>query len=67
MAYITAEPDLDELDDWFKIGAAASQRKKPEVVARSALGGRQFDPETGSYVIADKQKELDCRLPKHRR
>ncbi|RUS84472.1 hypothetical protein EGW08_007768 [Elysia chlorotica] len=67
MAYITAEPDLDELDDWFKIGAAASQTKAPEVLARSALGGRQFDPETGSYVKVDEQKVLDSRLPRHRR
>ncbi|GFR80110.1 hypoxia-inducible HIG-1 [Elysia marginata] len=67
MANITAELDQDELEDWFKIGAAASQKKKPEVVAKSALGGRHFDPETGSYVVVDKQRELDFRLPKYRR
>lgn len=67
MAHITAEPDLDEVDDWFKIGTAASQQKKPQVVAKSALGGRQFDPETGSYVTFDKQRELNYRLPKYRR
>ena len=66
MAYITAELDLDELDDWFKIGEAASQ-KKPQVVAQSKLGGRQFDAETGSYKVVDMKKELDSRLPKYRR
>ncbi|GFO22452.1 ATP-dependent RNA helicase dhx29 [Plakobranchus ocellatus] len=68
MAYITAEPDLQELDDWFKIGGdAASQKKKPQVIAQPTLGGRQFDPETGSYVEVNRKKELEARLPKYRR
>ncbi len=42
-----AKPKLEDYDAWFSIG------KTPNVktVARSALGGRILDPETGKGAV----------------
>jgi hypothetical protein len=46
MSRLIAELTLEEIDDWFTIGAKSVKNTK--TVARSATGGRFFDPETQS-------------------
>ncbi|KAH9490788.1 ATP-dependent RNA helicase tdrd9 [Bulinus truncatus] len=69
MAFITAELQLDDLDDWFKIGQKASEKQeiKHKPLVTSSLGGHAFDPETGGVYRRDVQKDINTKLPKYLR
>lgn len=67
MAFITAEMNADEMDEWFKIGNESSLEFQPKMVASSALKGQLFDPVTGGALEFDRQKVIDSKMPKYLR
>ncbi|XP_012935222.1 ATP-dependent RNA helicase TDRD9 [Aplysia californica] len=68
MSIITGELELNDIDDWFRIGQDASkQTKKPEAVATSTLQGHLFDSESGGTHTPDVRKKTDAKLPSYRR
>lgn len=69
MALLTSAMTMDDIDDWFKAGqAAAASSKQVTAVAKSATGGREFDPVTGKVLTEEDQMRLmQERIPHFRR